>query len=389
MKGKLNPLADIHAPVPFEVDRLTLTPLVQRALHSDSLKVVDWSIQQLHGGVGQGTGVYRYSGQGREQGKPVTWSLILKTIHSDCQNSETAWDYYKREAKAYRSGWLDDLHGGLGAPRMLGFTELKEGGCWIWLEDVVNDIEDPWPLKQFRVVARHLGQFNGAYLSQKPLPEYSWLSKHWLRQYVEKSAPSLDLIDKSRDHPLVRRWLPTEVYEQVICLWNDREQFLDALDHLPQTICHFDVHRRNLFARSSSDGQDQTVLIDWSFVGHGPIGAELNPLVYASIIFFDVDINHAQRLEQLMFNGYMEGLRDAGWDGNPQQVRLGYTASYIRYALGTLGGVLENILDKNQHTRVEQAFHCTVEELLDHWGYVRRYFSYMADEARRLMNCSF
>jgi hypothetical protein len=219
------------------------------------------------------------------------------------------------------------------------------------------------------------------------LPNYSWLSQNWLRQYVERSAPSLDLLEKSRNHPLVRRWLPNDVYEHVIRLWHDREEFLGALDRLPQTICHFDVHRRNLFARNLADGQKQTVLIDWAFVGHGPIGADLNPLVYASIVFFEVDISQVQSLEHQVFDGYIEGLLDVGWDGSLHQVQLGYAASYLRYALGTLGGGLANILDKSQHYRVKQAFQCTIEELLDHWGYVRRHFSYMTDVARQLMDC--
>lgn len=82
----------------------------------------------------------------------------------------------------------------------------------------------------------------------------------------------------------------------------------------------------------------------------------------------------------------MEGLRDMGWDGDPRLVRLGYTASSIRYALGTLGGVLANILAENQHYRVEQAFHCTIEELLDHWGTCRRDMVCLDDEARGLID---
>jgi hypothetical protein len=383
-----NALPDKRISLPSTVSRATLTSLVQRALSSESIQVTQGNSIQLHGGVGKGTAIYRYSGLGRDHRKTVPWSLILKVIQSDQQSTETVWDYYKREAAAYQSGWLEHLPSGLVAPRMIDFTEFSDGSYWIWLEDVTNDIEDPWPLMQYYVVARHLGQFNGVYLTQEPLPNFSWLSQDWLRQYVERSAPSIDLLNKSRNHPLVRRWLPSDVYERVIHLWHDRAEFLDALDCLPQTICHFDVHRRNLFARYQADGQDQTVLIDWACVGHGPIGADLNPLVYASTVFFEIDISHVQRLEQQVFDGYMKGLRDVGWDGSPQQVRLGYTASYLRYALGTLGGVLTNILDQNQHYRVEQAFHCTIEELLDHWGSVRRHFSYMIDEARRLLDCS-
>lgn len=281
---------------------------------------------------------------------------------------------------------MDDLPGGLVAPRTFGVTEVHDGRCWIWLEDVTNEIGSPWPLKHYRVVARHLGQFNGAYLTQKPLSTESWLSKDWLRQYVEQSALSIELLNNSRDHPLARRWLPKNLCDRVLRLWEARDVFLDVLDHLPQTICHFDVHRRNLFARRMVDGQDQTVLIDWAFAGRGPIGADLNPLVQASVAFFDVDLAQMQRLEHLVFNGYIDGLRDMGWQGDPRHVRLGFTASSVRYMLGGITPVLTMILDSDRHARVQQAFQCTIEVLLDHWGKAGRARFTDIDEARRLMD---
>jgi hypothetical protein len=171
--------------------------------------------------------------------------------------------------------------------------------------------------------------------------------------------------------------------EQVFNLWDARDLFLNALDRLPQTICHFDVHRRNLFAHRVTGQQFDTVLIDWAFVGYGPLGADLNPLMNASVAFFDVDIAEAQRFEDIIFEGYLTGLRDVGWNGNQQDIRLGYTASCVRYALGTLGPVLMMILNQNSRLQAEQAFGCSIEDLLDYWGHVRRYFGYMEDEARK------
>jgi hypothetical protein len=202
---------------------------------------------------------------------------------------------------------------------------------------------------------------------------------------VEQSAPCIDLLHQSQDHPLVRRWLPEGLMERVFHLWDDRDLFLNALDRLPQTICHFDVHRRNLFARRVTAQQFETLLIDWAFVGYGPFGADLNPLMNASVAFSDVDVAGAQLFEDLIFEGYLTGLRDVGWDGNRRDVRLGYVASCVRYALGALGPVLMMIFDQNSRLQAEQAFHCSIGDLLDYWGRIRHYFGYMEDEARRLM----
>ena len=41
------------------------------------------------------------------------------------------------------------------------------------------------------LAARHLGSFNGAYLTGWPLPEQAWLRVDWLRSYVEEYAPAV------------------------------------------------------------------------------------------------------------------------------------------------------------------------------------------------------
>jgi hypothetical protein len=51
----------------------------------------------------------------------------------------------------------------------------------MWLEEVLEQIGQQWPLEQYGVVARHLGQFNGAYLVDGLLPNWPWLSLGWLR----------------------------------------------------------------------------------------------------------------------------------------------------------------------------------------------------------------
>ena len=96
------------------IDQATLTPLVQSALNSETVEVIDWHCEQLHGGAGAGNAVYHFAGKGRDQGQEVPWSLILKTIHPAGGNpNASAWNYYRREADAYQSGWLDDVPGGL------------------------------------------------------------------------------------------------------------------------------------------------------------------------------------------------------------------------------------------------------------------------------------
>jgi len=357
MDEKLEATCEAQAVQSAAIDQATLTPLVQSALNSETVEVMDWDHEQLHGGIGLGTAIYRCTGKGHDQGQQVPWSLILKTLCPAEDNANvSAWNYYKREADAYQSGWLDDLPGGLAAPRSFG------------------------------VVARHTGQLNGAYLVERSLPSWPWLSSGWLRGYIALSAPAIPLIRNSLDHPLVRRWLPGDASDRLFRLWEARDLYLDALDRLPQTLCHLDLFRRNLFARKTADGDYQTVVIDWAFAGRGAIGEELVPLVVAGVAFNEVDFAQAQALEDVVFEGYLEGLRDAGWRGNPRQVRLGYTAASLRFRFAELNRAMESILDASQHPFMEQVFGRSMEEIQDHWAQVGSLCDSLTDEARGLMD---
>jgi hypothetical protein len=369
------------------VDQATLTPLVQSALESETVEVIDWDYEQLHGGAGTGNAVYRVAGQGRDRGQKVSWSLILKTVYPEGDNTHvSAWNYYKREPDAYQSGWLDDLPGGLAAPRCFGVIEHPDGMCWIWLEDVGEEISSRWPLEQYGLVARHAGQFNGAYLVERSLPSWPWLSSGWLRGYIALSAPAMPLIRNSLDHPLVRRTWPGDASDRLFRLWEERNLYLDALDRLPQTLCHLDLFRRNLFARKTVDGDDQTVVIDWSYTGRGAIGEELAPLVLAGAAFNEVDLAQAQALEGIVLDGYLEGLHQAGWRGDPRQVRLGYTAASLRYRFAELGNAMSLILDESRHFWAERVFGRPIEEAQDHWAQVGNLVDGLTDEARELMD---
>jgi hypothetical protein len=369
------------------IDQTALTPIARRALGSETIEVTHWDYQQIHGGIGGGvfgTAIYRLAGQGRDQGKTAPWSVILKVLWARADSDESDCYYWRREADAYRSGWLDDLPGGLAAPQCFGIVEHPGEACWLWLEEVVDEI-GRWPLEHYGLVARHLGQFNGAYLTGEPLPSWSWLSSGWLRASVVQIVPAITQLRDSLEHPLVRRWLPGDTSESFFRQWARRETFLDALDRLPHTLCHLDAFRRNLFARRSADGRDQTVVIDWAFVGTGAIGEDIEPLVNRSLGFLEVDPIRAQELDDIVFGGYLDGLRDAGWQGDPGQVRLGYTAATALRALVGCGQFLPVLLDESQHIMIEQSSGRSVEEGVDQVAEAIRFQLCLADEAWELL----
>jgi hypothetical protein len=126
--------------------------------------------------------------------------------------------------------------------------------------------------------------------------------------------------------------------------------------------------------------------VDWAFVGRGAIGEELVPLVHASVITFDVDFNKIQELEDIVIDGYLKGLRDAGWWGDTKLVRLGYAASSLRYRFADLWRLLAIIQDENLHDVIKQSVGRTVEEFFDNWGQVGCLCDNLANEARKLID---
>jgi len=267
--------ANLPAPLAL-IDEAALTPLVQRALNRPTAVVLTWTCETFHGGAGTGNAVYRFAGQARDQGETVPWSLILKVLQADPSRADPAHpEWWCREAEAYRSNTLARLPAGLAAPRCFAVVERAGEGYWLWLEEITDSVGRVWPLDHYGVVARLLGQFNGSCVTGTPLPDWPWLSRDWLRKTVELTAPALQKLHENRSHPLVRRWLNAAMQEETLALWQERERFLALLDQLPQTLCHFDAFRRNLFTRSDSDGATRLVAIDWSFTGQGALGAEV------------------------------------------------------------------------------------------------------------------
>ena len=374
------------------LDTATLTPLVRQALGSEMVEVTSWGSRQIHGGLGfgsaGGSAIHRVSGEGRDQEKPVEWSLILKVLYPPADRGQPSdFNYWRREAHAYESGLLNDLSGGLMAPRCFGVVDQPDGACWIWMEDVRDCFGASWPLEHYGVVARHLGQFNGDYLTGRAIPSWPWLRrKTWLREFVDRAAPAVAQLRESTAHPMVCRAYPPEVVDSLLSLWAERERSLDALDRLPRTLCHGDAFRRNLFGRRTQDGLEQTVAVDWAGVGTGWIGMEIRPLIGSTLFLREVQLSQAKELDEIVFEGYLEGLRDAGWRGDPREARLGLTAGSPLAVLMILPGVLSTLMDESRYDGVEQMVGSPVIEWVDHLAGMARLSLERAREARELMD---
>jgi Phosphotransferase enzyme family len=308
------------------VDRATLTRFVRSILENQSAEAMNWRYQPVEGGFGNAFGVYRFQGQAQAQDETLNWSLILKATGPATGSQEpAAWNYWKREVLVYQSGLLNDLPGDLVAPRCIGVVEYPGQEFWLWLEDVVES-EKVWSLERYGLAARHLGQFNGAYLVGKPIPRVPWLSTGQFRKRLAMAEPGVAELPQLSRHPLFEGLLPDDSLERSLTLWAERQRFLALLDRLPRSLCHHDAFRGNLIARNGRDGQAQTVAIDWTEMGTGGLGEEIASL-FLGLRFVAIDIDRIADLDALIFAGYVDGLRDAGWQGDSWLARFGYAAT--------------------------------------------------------------
>ncbi|MGH2586581.1 MAG: hypothetical protein ACRDJE_16825, partial [Dehalococcoidia bacterium] len=284
-------------------------------------------------------GVYRIEGDARDGPATLPWSLIVKIVRaphradpaghtndSSPDSDPARLEYWRREVLAYRSGLFDGWESGLRAARCHGITEYADDAAAIWLEDLSGHRRSRWDAADEQRVAEDLGWFSARH-TERP-PPYRWLHRGCLRILANsRRAAVLDLITRPEtwQHPLTRRHFPEPIADRLLRVWEERPLSLDALDRLPQTVCHFDISRHNLFLVERSDGRRGTVAIDWASVGIGAVGEDLSLLVPSPFFRLEEDVQRLPRQAEVTYEAYLHGLKDAGWRGVERDVRLGYT----------------------------------------------------------------
>jgi hypothetical protein len=317
------------------LDAAALTPIVRRALGRRSAVPVTWRWADLpYAGYLPGRRLVRADGTARVREGTVPWAAVVKIVAPPVAGGGAGWD---REARAYRSGLLRRLPGGLVAPRLLHLGRAA-GAVWLWLECVRDAFGGRWPLAHYGVAARHLGRFNGAYLGERAVPPRRWLRRDWAAGHSEPRhwAGARRELDRLLAHPDVRAAFPAAEGDRMRRLLDEQPLLMERLARLPQTLCHHDASSANLFARrvppsapaagGPGDGWE-TVAVDWEELGPGPPGAEAATLVFGSMRRGAVPARRAAALTRTALEGYAAGLRDAGWRGDERQVRLGFSAA--------------------------------------------------------------
>jgi hypothetical protein len=113
----------------------------------------------------------------------------------------------------------------------------------------------------------------------------------------------------------------------------------------------------------------------------GWVGHELDWLVRHPLTLLDnPDRGEARERDRIAFEGYVEGLRDAGWRGDARLARLGQVA---REAILPTSIHVRHLLDEGNRAWMEPALGCSWEEWSDYYREKIRHplFGYWEEEA--------
>jgi len=138
---------------------------------------------------------------------------------------------------------------------------------------------------QVRTILSHLAAFHAAFWERKDIFAYPWLMS--LRQPVDYFYRCVvDVLDGMKSPAassayIVEKWpwfgegvvnlmasLEPATRRVIERLYREPDRLLRRLDHLPNTLCHYDFDNRNLGTEDGPDGA-RTVVIDWEIVGVG------------------------------------------------------------------------------------------------------------------------
>lgn len=237
------------------------------------------------------------------------------------------WNYWRREACVYEEGlaaiWAPE---GITAPPVVGITSTGES-VDLWLQWVAGTPGEDWDLSDYELAARRLGAGQGR-LALASRPERPFTSRRFLRDYSSEKPVAWGLLesDEAWGHPLVRRACPTGLREATTRLHASRERLYSIAERAPRTLCHLDFWTKNLIRRD-----DQICLLDWAMVGDGALGEDIGNLIPDAVFDHFVPAARLPELEGAVFEAYLDGLRSAGWSGDPQLVQLGMWASAVKY----------------------------------------------------------
>lgn len=327
--------------LPDGVDPEALTSAVERFVGGEVTDIVvrECSRAAAAGDFPNG-GLWRFSGDADER----PWSVVLKRLDPNQLGSHPVWgaktgrehaSWYAREALFYPSDLNGGWNGEVRAARGLGIRRPASGGFDVWLEHARIPVFDR---TLYRAAVTALAQWQVRHRDA----DHGFLSDNWLVSHLARHK--LDNVATAHHpnwpHALSRGLSPT-VHAAVSARVTDPAIAAERLAKLPQLVTHYDFHHGNI-GRSEHDGVG--VIIDWAYVGKGPVGHDAGHL---ALDVWD-RLGEGATPESVWADlsaTYIDALRAAGWSGGADGIRAAMEQSIAIRAGWVIDYVL-NLADK-------------------------------------------
>jgi hypothetical protein len=245
-------------------------------------------------------------------------------------DDRTTYLWWCREAEVYADDELRTalLAAGLSLPPAT--VEETAGGATLWIDWIDGRTDGALTTADYRTLATALGRWQARGV---PAALPAWASRGYLRAYESTQLRHVERIgalallddDEAWRHPLIADLWPAGLRGRWIALVADRDRLHRIMTALPRTLCHLDVWAANVVAN------DHIALVDWAFAGDGAIGEDIGNAIPDACFDLFYPADQVRDLDTVMTTSYLEGLATAGCDVEPSLVRLGITASCVKY----------------------------------------------------------
>lgn len=306
-------------------------------------------------------GIVRVSGSAKTNGGTKVWSSVVKIIDPNVDEGNAArWVSIEIEQQVYEQnlfGSDDDLF----RPAKSYLVETKADDIRVlWLEDLSGAIQPPWDFGSYQHAANHLGSFNGRHansLNQLPFAVNNDLYiKRWGNMDFESRAVELEEQKHSKVVREAYQDTPIQSAAEFASLTN---QIFDRARSVSHGLAFGDSHARNMFPSES-----QTVGIDWAALGNDPVGVDIGVLIGSGMTFGVEEAQMVAEAERDIYDSYVSGLRNTGWDGDMDHLRIGFFGQFAGY-MATISAVVSNMSDYEGDRRewVENRFGVPLDEI--------------------------
>lgn len=247
-------------------------------------------------------------------------------------SSDPQW--WGREADFYCSdlattGWTDDVR----AARC--YVDDHDGCRDLWLEELSGI---PAAFDVCRRAAAGLAHWQVANLhTDRPDLPNDWISKHIARHRLDN--------ERTLAHPAwpsaIERGLNPDLRDLVRSRITVPSEIDDLLSRFPQTLTNYDFHNGNI-----GTVNDQVALIDWAYLGWGPIGHDVGHL---AITFEPPGTIAPADAWAVLQETYCDALASAGWPGDMTVVRRSMLVSNqipLGWRIDTLLALIDRATDE-------------------------------------------